>query len=433
MLYALGIVLIFVGIMLSIALHEIGHLVPAKRSGVKVTQYMVGFGPTIWSRTKGETEYGIKAIPFGGYIRMIGMFPPRASRGEDETHLQPTSTGLTRQLNEQRSPTGVETIAPEDVDRMFYKQPVRRKVLIMLGGPTMNLIIGTLLLVGSWTLYGEPAPTNAVVAVSECVLPATSTQQTCSATDTKSPALAAGLEAGDRIVAVNGEPMTDWTTIQSRIRVSAGKQVTITVDRAGTRTDLTATPIENQVYKDQKTTDVVTVGFLGVTPGQELRSVPAAQIGGRLVDGIVRTAEAIGNIPGKMAGVWRAAFGGGHRDPNGPIGFVGVGRIGGEIAQTPGLTNGLKVNFILQIIASTNLALFVFNLVPLLPLDGGHVAGALYEGARRQVAKLRRRRDPGPVDVSRMLPLIYVVSSVLIVMSLLLLYADIVNPVRLTQ
>jgi membrane-associated protease RseP (regulator of RpoE activity) len=134
-----------------------------------------------------------------------------------------------------------------------------------------------------------------------------------------------------------------------------------------------------------------------------------------------------------MAGVWRAAFGSGTRDAAGPIGIVGVGRIGGEITQSSGFTNGLKANFIVQILASLNLALFFFNLLPLLPLDGGHVAGALYEGVRRQIAKVRRRRDPGPVDVSRMLPLIYVVSSVLIVMSLLLLYADIVNPVRITQ
>ena len=436
MLYILGIFLIFLGIVLSIALHEIGHLVPAKRSGVKVTQYMVGFGPTIWSRTKGDTEYGIKAIPLGGYIRMIGMFPPRASRGEDETHLQPTSTGLTRQLNEQRSPAGVETIAPEDVTRTFYRQPVRRKVLIMMGGPTMNLIIGVCLLIGSWTLYGEPAATNTILAVSECVKPATAVKAAnlqCAPTDPQSPALAAGLKAGDHIVAVDGTPITEWKAVQSRIRVSADKPVTLTVERAGQRLDLTATPIKNQAYKDDKSDEIITVGFLGVTPTQELRPVPAAQIGGRLIDGLARTAQAIGNIPGKMEGVWKAAFGHGKRDVNGPIGVLGVSRIGGEIAQAPGLTNGLKANFILQIIASTNLALFVFNLLPLLPLDGGHVAGALYEGARRQVAKLRRRRDPGPVDVSRMLPLIYVVSSVLIAMSLLLLYADIVNPVRLTQ
>jgi membrane-associated protease RseP (regulator of RpoE activity) len=432
-LYALGILLIFIGIMLSIALHEIGHLVPAKRSGVKVTQYMVGFGPTVWSRKKGETEYGVKAIPLGGYIRMIGMFPPRASRGEDETHLQPTSTGLTRQLNEQRSPTGVETIAPEDVERTFYKLPVRRKVLIMMGGPTMNLIIGVCLLVGSWTLYGEQQPTTVVGSIVQCVQPANQTARPCAPGDPTAPAKAAGIEPGDRIVAINGQPAGDWTSIQTKIRDSANQQVTVTVERAGQRIDLTAVPTENSVYKDANSAQVVTVGFLGLTPTETLQPVPASQIAGRLVDGLARTASAIGNIPGKMAGVWKAAFSHQPRDPRGPIGIVGVGRIGGEIAQQSQLSNGLKINIILQIIATTNLALFVFNLIPLLPLDGGHVAGALYEGVRRQIAKWRRKRDPGPVDVSRLLPLIYVVSSVLIAMSVLLLYADIVNPIRVTQ
>ena len=433
MLYVLGIFLIFVGVMVSIALHEIGHLIPAKRSGVKVTQYMVGFGPTIWSRTKGDTEYGIKAVPLGGYIRMIGMFPPRASRGEDETHLQPTSTGLTRQLNEQRSPTGVETIAPEDLDRTFYTRPVRRKVLIMLGGPTMNLLIGTTLLIGSWTLYGEPVVTSRVESVQACVQALNVPRHECGVNDLKAPAELAGILAGDKIVAVDGQPMTEWKDIQARIRASADTLVTLTVDRAGQRIDLTATPIKNVVYKDETSRATVTVGFLGLTPAQELQSVPAAKIGGRLVDGLSRTAQAIGNIPGKMAGVWRAAFGNGTRDVAGPIGIVGVGRIGGEITQSGNFTAGLKANFIVQILASLNLALFFFNLLPLLPLDGGHVAGALYEGIRRQFAKVRRKRDPGHVDVSRMLPLIYVVSSVLIAMSLLLLYADIVNPVRILQ
>jgi membrane-associated protease RseP (regulator of RpoE activity) len=130
-----------------------------------------------------------------------------------------------------------------------------------------------------------------------------------------------------------------------------------------------------------------------------------------------------------------AAFGGGQRDPNGPIGVVGVTRVAGEIASSHDIefVQGprARISFLLSLLASLNLALFVFNLIPLLPLDGGHVAGALYEGARRAVARLRRRPDPGPTDVARLLPIAYAVSSVLVVMSVLLIYADVVNPVRI--
>jgi membrane-associated protease RseP (regulator of RpoE activity) len=136
-----------------------------------------------------------------------------------------------------------------------------------------------------------------------------------------------------------------------------------------------------------------------------------------------------------MVGVAQAAFGGGERDPNGPIGVVGVTRVAGEIASSQDIqfVQGprARVSFLLSLLASLNLALFVFNLIPLLPLDGGHVAGALYEGARRVVARLRRRPDPGPTDVARLLPVAYAVSSVLVLMSVLLIYADVVNPVRI--
>ena len=139
-------------------------------------------------------------------------------------------------------------------------------------------------------------------------------------------------------------------------------------------------------------------------------------------------------IPQKMVGVVQAAFGSGQRDPEGPISVVGVGRVGGEVANAdPPPQGGTMAKFItlFGLIASLNLALFVFNLIPLLPLDGGHVAGALWEGVKRHAARLLNRPDPGYVDVAKALPVAYTVSSVLIVMSALLIYADIVNPVRL--
>lgn len=128
MLYVAGVVIIAVGIALSIALHEIGHLVPAKRFGVRVPQYMVGFGPTIWSRHKGETEYGVKAIPLGGYIRMIGMFPPKS--GDAPGTIRTSSTGRFTQLADEARAQSFEEVRPGDEDRLFYKLSVDRKSVV---------------------------------------------------------------------------------------------------------------------------------------------------------------------------------------------------------------------------------------------------------------------------------------------------------------
>jgi Zn-dependent protease len=149
-----------------------------------------------------------------------------------------------------------------------------------------------------------------------------------------------------------------------------------------------------------------------------------------------QTAGVIVRIPEKMVGVTQAAFGKGERDPTGPVSIVGVGRFAGEVASAKGGTFAPidwsdRLAQLLSLIVSLNLALFVFNLIPLLPLDGGHIAGALWEGLRRQVARLRHRPDPGPVDVARALPLAYSVATVLVGMSVLLIYADIVRPIRL--
>ena len=161
MMYLLGVLLMALGIAFSIALHEIGHLVPAKKFGLKVTQYMVGFGPTIWSRHKGETEYGVKAIPLGGYIRMIGMFPPRP---RDGGKLRPSSTGRFSQLAEQARAESMEEIGPGDEDRVFYKLPVWKRIVIMFGGPLMNLIIAAVLLTGILSVLGLPSSTAKIAA-----------------------------------------------------------------------------------------------------------------------------------------------------------------------------------------------------------------------------------------------------------------------------
>ncbi len=434
MLTVVGIVLFALALLVSIALHEVGHLVPAKRSGVKVTQYMVGFGPTMWSRRRGETEYGIKWIPLGGYIRMIGMFPPK--RGQEATLVRRSSTGPFQALVEDARSASLEEIQPGDEDRVFYKLPVRRKLVIMLGGPVMNLLIAVVLLTVGMSLIGTPVyeATTTVGRVVDCVVPAAE-QRPCRDGDPEAPAAAADFQRGDTIVSFAGQPVSSWKETQELIREQRAGPVEVVVQRDGERHTLR--PVLLRTERPTSATDptLTEVGFLGVSPDTVItgrQTLPVTELPGFLWAVFKQTGTALLGVPQRMVGVWDAAFGGGERDPNGPVGVVGASRLGGEVAALPDEPFYAKVTYFLGILGSLNMALFVFNLVPLLPLDGGHVAGALYEGARRKAAQLLRRPDPGPVDVARMLPVAYSVAILLIGMSALLLYADIVNPVRLS-
>jgi membrane-associated protease RseP (regulator of RpoE activity) len=447
-MYFLGVLFVAIGISVSIALHEVGHLLPAKRFGVKVTHYMVGFGPTIWSRTRGETEYGLKAVPLGGFIRMIGMFPPKP--GADPSMLRASSTGRFSQLMDQAREESMEQVKPGDEDRVFYKLSTPKKLVVMLGGPTMNLVIAVVLLGGIVTLYGVGEITSRVSAVSQCVKPVPANgaaSTTCSPSDPQAPANLAGIRPGDRVISLAGQPVSNFEEVRALVRPNGGKQIKVVVERDGRRLDLTATPILNDVPRLDAAGNLVLgpdgkaltdhVGFMGLSPSAEIVRQPITVVPGVIGDQISRTAGVVLRIPQKMAGIAKAAFGGGVRDPNGPISVVGVGRVAGEVAdgQLSGLTGSNSVSsklvFLLSLIASLNIALFVFNLIPLLPLDGGHAAGALWEGLKRQVARLRGRPNPGYVDVAKALPVAYAVSVALIGMSVLLIYADLVNPIKI--
>ena len=444
-MYFLGVLFVALGISVSIALHEVGHLLPAKKFGVKVTQYMVGFGPTVWSRTRGETEYGLKAIPLGGYIRMIGMFPPKP--GADPSILRGSSTGRFSQLMDQAREESMEQVKAGDENRVFYKLSVSKKLVVMLGGPTMNLVIAVFLLAGIFTFYGVGEVTARISAVSQCVqtVPANGTAQaTCSPSDPQAPANLAGIRPGDRIISLAGQPVSNWDDVRALVRPNGGRQIDIVVERDGQRRDLTATPILNDVPRfDAAGKPVVgadgkaltdRVGFMGFSPSAEIVKQPLTAVPALVGNQIAATAGVVLRIPQKMEGIAKAAFGGGVRDPS-LMSVVGVGRVAGEVAdgQLTGVADSGASKFVilLSLIASLNLALFVFNLIPLLPLDGGHAAGALWEGLKRQVARLRGRPNPGYVDVAKALPVAYAVSIALIGMSVLLIYADVVNPIKL--
>ncbi len=445
-MYFLGVLFIALGISVSIALHELGHLIPAKKFGVKCTDYMIGFGPTLWSRTRGETKYGLKAIPLGGFVRMIGMFPPKP--GQDPSMLRSSSTGRFSQLMDQARDESMEQVRPGDEDRVFYKLSTPKKLVVMLGGPTMNLIIATVLFGGVFMLYGVAGLTSRVSSVSQCVqtVPASGKAAVaCSPSDPQAPANVAGIRPGDRILSMAGQPISSWNDVRDVVRPSGGKRIPVVVERDGKRLSLAATPILTNVprYDDQGKIQTGAdgkvlmdrVGFMGFSPSAELVKQPVTAVPGLIGAQITGTAGVVLRIPQKMAGIAQAAFGNGARDPS-LMSVVGVGRVAGEVADgqlTSMIGAGVssKLVVLISLIASLNIALFVFNLIPLMPLDGGQAAGALWEGLKRQVARWRGRPNPGYVDVAKALPVTYVVSIALIGMSVLLMYADVVNPIKL--
>ncbi|MFI9243297.1 M50 family metallopeptidase [Streptomyces sp. NPDC053086] len=430
LMFILGIVVFAVGLLVSIAWHELGHLSTAKLFGIRVPQYMVGFGPTVWSRNKGETEYGIKAIPLGGYIRMIGMFPP-----DDQGRVSARSTSPWRGMIEDARSAAFEELKPGDETRMFYTRKPWKRVIVMFAGPFMNLVLAIGLFFTVLMGFGIQQQTTTVASVSPCSIEQSEHRDTCKKSDPVSPAAKGGLKAGDKIVSFDGVPTGNWNTLSDLIRDSAGKNVAIVVDRKGQEMTLHTTITTNKVARKdssgQYTDGYVEAGFLGFSAAT---GVVREDFGGSvswMTDRVGDAVDSLAALPAKIPALWDAAFGDGPREPDSPVGIVGAARITGDIA-TLDIPASQQVAMFVMLLAGFNLSLFLFNMLPLLPLDGGHIAGALWEALRRNVARVLRRPDPGPFDVAKLMPVAYVVAGIFVCFTILVLIADVVNPVKIS-
>ena len=429
LIYTLGVVLFVLGVIISIALHEVGHMYPAKKFGIKVTQYFVGFGNTIWSVKRGETEYGIKAIPLGGYVKLVGMLPP--ARTEDPHEVRATNTGLFTQLVADARHAEYEHVTDDDLDRLFYRKPWWQKLIVMSGGPMVNIAIAVVLFSIVIMGFGVQEATTKVSAVSDCAISDAEAGRACTDADPVTPARQAGLRPGDEFVSFNGTAITSWDQLTKLIRSNGDREAAIVVERDGreVQAQVATSVIARVSLDDPERTEKV--GFLGVEPVREYVRHGPGTVVDVMGDYTSATIGVIVHLPQRMVDVTKAAFGA-ERKADGPISVVGASRVAGELVTIDQPTWAERASRLMALLASLNLFLALFNFIPLLPLDGGHIAGALWEAVRRGWARLRGSPDPGYVDVARMLPVAYGVGALLLVMGVILIYADIVNPVRLS-
>ena len=391
----IGVIAFVVALLLSVMIHEAGHYLTAKRFGMKVTEFFVGFGQKIWSTQRGETEFGVKAIPAGGYCRIAGMTPR-------------------------------EELSEADADRAFVKAGVSQRLIVLGAGSFLHFVIGFVLLLALFSAIGITSLTNQVDRVSDCI-PQTATEL-CSSKSTPSPAKNAGILAGDQIISINGVEYTEWAQAVRVIRSSAGKQLDITVNRNGGLIDILVTP----AFRDLDGEKIGVLGVVNKVGTVTYAPIPAViKAGSFTLEILQNSLTALISLPSKIPDLINQTFGNEERDPEGLVGVVGVARVSGETAETKALTGREKIATFVLIIASLNLFVGMFNLLPLLPLDGGHMAVAIADGLRNTRAKAKGLARPAPFDVERLTPITMVVFVLMASLSLLLLTADILNPVRL--
>jgi membrane-associated protease RseP (regulator of RpoE activity) len=408
-----GWLFLLLGLAISIGLHEIGHLWPAKKFGVKVTKYMIGFGPTIFSRKRGETEYGIKAIPLGGYIQMVGMVPPSGALSKKKNGWQ--------KLTSFAQPTEEVELSPEDDARSFYRLKPWQKLSVMFGGPFANLLIAVVLTLVLFCGYGSYERSTSVNEVVAC-LP-TEANPNCDAIGLLSPSAIAGIKAGDKITSFDGQVVKNWSEVEPLLKDSVNKVTSIEVLRNGQTLTLSITPVMLNIGDVHKPYLGVRLEAIRVqqNPIQALTQL------GTMLTG---TAQLIVQLPAQAISAFSEIAPGSPRNMDGAISIVGLGQFSGELASNQDLSIEDKVISELAMIMSLNVALFVFNMIPLVPLDGGHIAGAVYESIKRRIWKLRGKKWESPVDTGQMMPVAYFVAVLLLALTVVLVIRDIVNPLQ---
>jgi membrane-associated protease RseP (regulator of RpoE activity) len=377
----LGILAFVVALLVSVMIHEFGHYLTARRFGMRVSEFFLGFGTRIWSRQRGETEFGIKAIPAGGYCRIEGMTP------------------------DDQMPEGEE-------GRAFYRASAGKKLIVLGAGSFLHFVLGYLLLFILLAGVGV----NQVLPVIDTVAP-------------NSAAAAAGFQKGDEIIAINGDRNTDWQSQLTKIRNSQGKELIFTVKRDGMEMDISAAPRMTDI---EDGTSRYVLGIINEFGTKRLSPITSISDAAELTWTFTSaSAKALVQLPTKIPALWGQTFGGEERDENGLVGVVGVARVSGQVSSSGELTTSQRIGTFILIVASLNIFVGLFNLLPILPLDGGHMAVAIADAIRTFIARLRGRPAPAAIDIKVLTPITAVVFVVLAALTVLLLIADIFNPILL--
>jgi membrane-associated protease RseP (regulator of RpoE activity) len=446
LLYTAGALSFIIAIVISIGLHEAGHMLFAKKFGAKVPEFFIGFGPKIWSFKRGETEYGLKAIPLGGYVKIMGMMPPSKDQiiqrdpETGERRLKKTDTGMFSQLIHTARKVEYDVIKDEDEERLFYRIVWWKKWIVMAAGPVTNLILAFLIFQILFATHGlrewkVPDGHPTVQALPKCLIPLNSTRTECKPSDPVAPALRDGVKVGDKIVSFNGKEIDKWDSLRRSIQNNGVGPATLVVDRKGKLIEIKTETILGYFYDIDDPKKLVKAPGMGVRAKGELVTEKGGPIfvSKYLYGQGKEILQALPTIPKKVWNVALAIVGVEERAQDSPVSLVGGSRFAGEVAamDEKRIPTTSKIVLLTTLVASMNMFLAVLNALPIFPFDGGHMMTAAWEGAKRRIWKILKRKDIPHVDLAKGLPLTYILGSIVFLMSFILIIGDIVTPVKI--